>query len=98
MCSSPVTFGGGIAIEKFSAGRSGRRRVEVAGLEPLLEHARLDLARVVARALPQCCETVLRHGPGSLDGRNQIAAPGTGRPAAFLEAGKIADAEGLHPP
>ena len=51
MCSAPVTFGGGIAIEKFSSGVPLGLGVEDPGPLPAREHARLDLGGLVARAL-----------------------------------------------
>ncbi len=51
MCSTPVTFGGGIAIEKFSAAVALGLGMEDAGVLPALEHARLDVARLVAGPL-----------------------------------------------
>ena len=44
MCSAPVTFGGGIATEKFSSGVPLGLGVEVPALDPLGEDPRLDLA------------------------------------------------------
>ena len=44
MCRAPVTFGGGIATEKFSSGVALRLGVEVAALDPFGEDPRLDLA------------------------------------------------------
>ena len=51
MCSAPVTFGGGIATEKFSSGVPSAVGMEVAALDPFGEDPPLDLGRVVAGLL-----------------------------------------------
>ena len=52
MCSAPVTFGGGIAIEKFSSGRAlgaaGRRRRSRASASKIRASTSPGSQRVVA--------------------------------------------------
>ena len=51
MCSAPVTFGGGIAIEKFSSGVPVGSGWKSPDCLPALEHARLGLGGLVAGAV-----------------------------------------------
>ena len=61
MWSSPVTFGGGIAIEKFSSGVPVASGWKMPASSHSDEHPRLDLVRVVAGAVLQLREAVFRH-------------------------------------
>ena len=66
MCSSPVTFGGGIATEKFSTGVPRASGWKWPAVEPFGQHSRLDLVRVVTRSLSQHRQPVSRHESGDL--------------------------------
>ena len=62
MCRAPVTFGGGIATEKFSSGAALRLGVEVPALDPLGEEAPLDLGRLVAGPRLELRSSLRVHG------------------------------------
>ena len=63
MCSSPVTFGGGTAMEKFVGRVAHRLGVEGARVLPPPPHTRLGLRGLVALALLELLEAVVGHGP-----------------------------------
>ena len=56
MCSAPVTFGGGIAIEKFSSALPAGSGCTKPGVEPARDDARLDL-----RGLKSCAFLQIPH-------------------------------------
>ena len=74
MCSTPVTFGGGTAIEKFSSGVPAGVGMEEPGLQPALGDARLDLGRLVAGAVLQSGHVTGESRSGALLGRGAVQA------------------------
>ena len=65
MCSAPVTFGGGIAIEKFSSGVPSAGGWK-APLGPGVEDPLLDLARIPARRRLELLAPLLVHRSGDV--------------------------------
>ncbi len=85
MCSEPVTFGGGSAMQYGSPGASGSASNACASSPPL-EDARLDAGRVVPRALVEACSQLRIHGRKSTRGGHRARAPGTGTPGGGIRA------------